>query len=131
MPVISLILKRPYSAQTPKSILYKHALFRSHLVRRRTLRVQEDDALLDLDVFLAVARLRDAIVVFLLRDNLDFDAIDTSDQFGFENGLALLLAELVAGAGAAAVDTGSDGDAIHFECLVAVDSNEDAVQTSC
>jgi hypothetical protein len=133
MPMISLILDRTYSAQTPKSMLYTRSLslsLQTRLVRRRTLRVEEDGALFDLNVFLAVACIIDTIIAFLLRDNLDFDTIDASGQFRFKHRLALLLAELVAGTRAVAIDASGYGDAVDFERLVAIDGDEYAIQTS-
>ena len=97
------------------------------LVRRLSHHVQEDYALLDFDLFLAVVRFRCAFAVLLGYD-LDLDAVDTANQLRLEYRFTFLLAALVSRTRAAAVDAGGDRDAVHLEGLVAVDRYKKTIQ---
>lgn len=102
----------------------------AYLVRRLPREIEEDCALLDLDLVLGVARILSALVFFLCH-KLDVDTIDSTDELGLEYGLAFLLAAFVAGTWTAAVDASCDGDAINFVRLVTVYRDKDAVETTC
>lgn len=65
----------------------------------------------------------------LLRNDLDFDAIDTTNQLRLVNRLALLLAALIARSWAATVDASSDRNAIHLKSFVTIDGDEQTIYT--
>jgi hypothetical protein len=90
--------------------------------------MQKDGTFLNLNCGLPITCIRLAFMI-LLRHKLDFNAVDTADEFRFKDGLAFLLAAFVAWAGASAVDAGGDGYAIYFKRLVAIDAHEEAVET--
>jgi hypothetical protein len=117
--------KPKHPTPLPK-LLLSHLIVR-HLIRRLPHNIQKDRALLHLNLLLAIHRLRRTLAI-LLRHKLDINAIHAANQLGLEDGLALLLAALVAGAGAAAVNPRGDRDAVDFKRLVAVDEDEEAVE---
>lgn len=100
--------------------LFRLQLLVAFLVRRLSREIEEDDALLYLDLIFGIARLGGALVIFLCHE-LDLDAVDSTNQLGFEHRLAFLLAAFETGAWTAAVDAGGYWDAVDFVRFVTVD----------
>src|SRR5689334_15720201 len=89
--------------------------------------MQENSTFLNLNrIFPA---LNVTLFVHFLRDNLDFDPIDSTDQFCLKNWFTLLLSALDPCSFDTAINTSSNGHTVDFECLVAVDHNKEAVET--
>lgn len=99
-------------------------------MRRMPHQMQEDGTLLDINLILLLSSITvRAVFLLFFCHNFYLDAVDTTDQLGFEDRLALLFPSLIAWSGTAAVDARRDGYAVDFEGAVAVDGDEQAVET--
>lgn len=90
--------------------------------------MQEDRTLLNVSLITAFATLQLSLLV-LLGNDFDFDTVDTTDQFGFEDRFSLLLAAFNAWARAGAVDTSRNRNTHDFHHPIAIDAHEEAVES--